>query len=500
MCFEPELGMKQHKRIASLRIVCLSLLFSVVCRAADYHVDSETGDDRNTGLTVDQAWKSLDPISAKTFQPGDRILLKSGTHYAGQLLAKGSGATSRPIELASYGPGPNARIDGDGKSLDTLLLYNVSNWNVHDLEITNHGLTTAPFRTGVHLQCDGGQTMTGLHLSRLYVHDVNGDLRKEQEGCGIFFDTRGRQSHFDDLLIEDCHIVHTDRNGLCQRSQSRTRSTHVIIRNNLLEDIGGDGIKLWGTDGGLIEHNIVRGGRMRCDDYAAGIWPFSCDDTVIQFNEVSGMKGVKDGEGFDSDYVCKNSVFQYNYSHNNDGGFMLLCSPGDSYCQGTVVRYNVSQNDGRSDSAVFHFAGNVSNSLIYNNVIFVGPKQSLPLLNFDNWSSYSHHNSFFNNVFYVEGKVTYQWTKSTENLFDHNAFHGSHESPPKDEHAVTGKLPFLNPGGAGDGLKSLAVYQWMTGASVPQGVLIRNNGGRDLFGNPLPVDHAPDVGVAQHHE
>ena len=78
----------------------------------------------------------------------------------------------------------------------------------------------------------------------------------------------------------------------------------MIIRGNLLEDIGGDGIKLWGSNGALVEHNVLRGGRMRCKDAAAGIWPWDCDDTVIQFNEVCGMKGTVDGQGFDSDFFA----------------------------------------------------------------------------------------------------------------------------------------------------------------------------------------------------
>ncbi len=478
----------------SLIVLIVGAKFAV---AADYHVDADAGDDHSSGLTPAQAWKSLDPVNARVFQPGDRILLKSGTRYVGQLAPRGSGSTTQPIELASYGQGNPPRIDGQGKSLDTLLLHNLDHWFVHGLEITNHGPTTAPFRTGVHLRCDVGHVSNNLHLSQLDVHDVNGDLRKEQEGCGIFFDTRGAGSHYDGLLIENCHIARTDRNGLCQFNGSRTRSVHVIIRGNLLEDIGGDGIKLWGTDGGLIENNTLRGGRMRCDDYAAGIWPFDSDDTVIQFNEVSGMKGTRDGQGFDSDYVCKRSIFQYNYSHNNDGGFMLLCSPGSSHCDGTIVRYNISQNDGQSDSAVFHIAGNVTNSLIYNNVIYVGPHQELPLLDFDNWKGYPHHNSFFNNIFYVDGKVTYLWTSSTENLFDSNVYFGNHVSPPKDDHAITDKPPLVKPGGGGDGMKTLAVYQWIKGAKVPVGKSIPDNGGRDFFGHPLPTSRPVDVGVEQ---
>jgi hypothetical protein len=476
--------------------ICLMVMWmSVTAEAADYHIDAEHGDDRNTGLSAQQAWKSLEPASKQTLQPRDRILLKCGTHYSGQLALSGSGTKSRPIEIGSYGEGNLPRIDGEGKSLDTLLLHNVDYCLVHDLEVTNHGDTTAPGRSGIHLECDDGQVHPDIRLDNLYVHDVNGDLHKEKEGCGIFFDCKGGAS-YDDLLIENCHIVHTDRNGLCQKSSGRMRSTHVILRNNLLEDIGGDGIKLWGTNGGLIEHNTVRGGRMRCDDYAAGIWPFSCDDTVIQFNEVSGMKGTKDGQGFDSDYICRHNIFQFNYSHNNDGGFMLICAPGTSYCQGTIVRYNISQNDGQPNSSIFHFGGNSSDTLVYNNVIYIGPDQKVPLLKFDDWSKgNAHHTSFFNNVFYVDGEATYSWGKSVDDIFDHNAFAGNHVNPPKDGHAITARVPLLKPGGGGDGFESLSTYKWTKDA--PLGVLVPDNGGQDFFGHPVPLDHAPTVGVAQ---
>ena len=272
-------------------------------------------------------------------------------------------------------------------------------WEISDLEITNLGTNRAPWRTGVRIVTDGFGKMRHIRLRNLFVHDVNGDLRKEREGCGIYFESRGRnESHFDDLLIENCHVVRTDRNGICQRG-GRTRSLRVVIRGNLLEDIGGDGIKIWGSNGALVERNIVRGGRMRCDDYAAGIWPFNSDDTLIQFNEVSGMKGTKDGQGFDSDYRCRRSVFQHNYSHDNEGGFFLICAPGRSYNDDTIIRYNISQNDGINSARVFHISG-AKNTKIYNNTIYIGPKQNLPLMVFNDWDGGNARDTFFyNNIF-----------------------------------------------------------------------------------------------------
>jgi hypothetical protein len=489
------------KSFGRLLLVCCFLKPTFV-HAANYYVDSETGDDANPGTAILRPWKTLDRVNAQVFQPGDQLLFKAGSHFTGQLRPQGSGKLDGdkpvPIIIGKYGDGPKPRIDGEGKFLDTLLLRNVEFWEVSDLEITNLGLNREPGRTGVRIVTDGFGKMRHIHLRNLFVHDVNGDLRKEQEGCGIYFESRGRnQSHFDELRIENCHVVRTDRNGICQRNGSRARSLRVVIRGNLLEDIGGDGIKIWGSNGALVEHNVVRGGRMRCDDYAAGIWPFDSDDTLIQFNEVSGMRGTKDGQGFDADYRCRRSVFQYNYSHDNEGGFILICAPGHSYNEDTIVRYNISQNDGLNSARVFHISG-AKNTKIYNNTIYVGPKQDLPLVLFNDWDGGSARDTFFyNNIFYVDGRVTYDFGKSQNTVFENNVFWGNHRNPPPDAKASTAQPALVQPGSGGLGFASLTGYQLRSNAACLPGRLVPDHGGRDFFGQSVPLDQPACVGAAQ---
>jgi len=472
--------------------------------AATYRVDSQSGDDTHSGMSPEQAWKSLESVNAHTFQGGDQILFKAGTRYVGQLKPQGSGqlvdGQPRPIVIGRFGSGAQPRIDAEGRHLDAVLLRNVEFWELQDLEITNLGTNRQPWQTGVRIVSDGFGKMRHIRLRNLFVHDVNGDLRKNREGCGIYFESRGGNgSHFDDLLIENCHLVRTDRNGICQRTAGGARSLRVVIRGNRLEDIGGDGIKPWGSNGALVEHNTLRGGRTRCDDGAAGIWPFDCDDTVIQFNEVSGMKGIKDGQGFDSDYRCRRSLFQYNYSHDNEGGFMLICTPGTSYNEDTVIRYNLSQNDGLNTARVFHFGGGPKNTKVYNNTIYVGPKQDLPLLLFTEWNKGNANGTkFFNNIFYVDGRVTYEWGKSTNTVFENNVFFGNHMGLPRDLRAITNRPPLANPGSGRDGFAKLAGYQLHSVPGFMRGRVVPDNGGRDFFGNTVPAQEAPCLGAAEY--
>jgi len=472
-----------------------------------YYVDSEGGDDANPGTSADRAWRSLDRVNAMTYAPGDRILFRADTRYIGQLRPHGSGKEGAPIIIASFGEGPKPRLEGEGKVADTVLLHNIEYIEVRDLEITNTGEADEGSRSGIAISLHDFGTAHHIHLRNLYVHDVNGSNVKGHGRSGIIFGNGGRQikSRFDGLLIENCHLLRTDRNGITGWSEYWPRTDwypnlNVVIRGNLLEDIGGDGIVPIGCDGALIEHNILRGGRMRADDYAAGIWPWSCDNTVIQFNEVSGMRGDLDGQGFDSDWNCRNTVIQYNYSHDNDGGFLLICNDGSSKPPvnagnvGTVVRYNISQNDG---ARTFQISA-VENTAIYNNTIYL--RQGMDVLGVfcHSWSGWAKDTRFSNNIFIAKGTARYDFGESTGNVFTNNVFFGNHVGRPDDPNAITGDPILADPGGGGDGLESLSGYKLRAGSPcIGAGTPISNSGGRDFWSNPVPATGAPDIGAHQ---
>lgn len=59
------------------------LLCACTSTQRTFYVDSITGDDANKGSSPTEAWKSLDKLNQQVFEPGDRILFKSGTEYVG---------------------------------------------------------------------------------------------------------------------------------------------------------------------------------------------------------------------------------------------------------------------------------------------------------------------------------------------------------------------------------------------------------------------------------
>lgn len=504
---------------AARLFLTVPFLFVSPAFAGTYYVDSAAGDDQNPGIAIQAPWRSLTKVNSTTFRPGDRILFKSGSVFQGQLWPKGSGSTTAPIVIDLYGGKTKPIINGAGAVEDAVKLHNQQGWHLLNLEITNHGAAPA-VRRGVHISLENFGTAKNIRLAKLYVHDVNGDLLKKDNG-GIVWRNNGPQtpSRFDGLIIEECLVERVDRSAIVAQSGHWNRqhwfpNLHVIIRGNTADDIGGDGITPWASDGALVERNTVSRCNARSPDYNAGIWPWSCDNTVIQNNEAFMVHGTRDGQGFDSDYNSRNTVIQYNYSHDNEGGFVLICDDGSMPKDqsigniGTVIRYNISQND---RVRTFHMPGPVKQTQIYNNTIYIGKDLDVNLIQMSDWNGWPSDTQFFNNIFYVEGTARYghEVSRTEDGLFkigpgfgpaqqtvlSHNAFFGNHVERPSDDAALLADPQLVAPGSGQKGLGSLDGYKLKSGSpAINAGKVSGALDLRDFWGNRLR-DGKPDLGA-----
>ncbi|GAG55777.1 unnamed protein product, partial [marine sediment metagenome] len=109
--------------------------------ANSYYVDSQNGDDNNSGMSENSPWKTLDQVSSMTFQPGDDIYFKRGSSYEGSVTINGDGTASNPITISSYGIGnapsftnPNfydsygnaLRVGGDYQIVENLYFHHTA--------------------------------------------------------------------------------------------------------------------------------------------------------------------------------------------------------------------------------------------------------------------------------------------------------------------------------------------------------------------------------------
>jgi hypothetical protein len=487
------------------RILITLLCVPPAVLAAVYRVDCQ-----------DAKWRFLEAVNAVELRPGDQLLLRAGCRWNGTLHPKGSGREGKPVIIDRYGDGPSPRIDGAGGEA-ALLLHNQEFVEIRNLELTNDA-PEAGLRRGVLVRAENlGRALRHIHLRGLDIHHVKGRLGADMVskctgGIGFEVVTKDQPARLDDILIEDARIrtvdgvgiyLNTDRSPHPRDPQwEQLRHTRVVLRHNILEDIGKNAICVRASLEPRIERNVVRNAAARYHGNA--IYVFGCKDARIESNEVSGTKfhGLE-GAAFDSDYNSEGTVIQYNYSHHNGGGLVNLCNnpaskPPRGYNDGTVVRYNVSRNE---TDRVIAFDGPVTNTHIYNNTLYVGPGLKPRILEFDRFGDapgYADRVWFRNNLIVNHGEGSYVWGQSTGLIFEANCFAGKHPAgEPADARKITADPRFESPASVGDGRDSAAGYRLKNDSPcAASGVVIPANGGRDFLGTPLPAS-APDRGALQ---
>lgn len=450
-------------KMATLLLVFACTFFCVCDSSAEtgknYYVDALQGNDDANGLSKQTAWKSLERLKDIQLRAGDSLLFRRGSVFIGILELSAKGKAEKRVIIDAYGIGRKPCIKAPDASLYTILVRNSDYLTLQNLEVVNTGTERLAHRTGVKVLCENYGVSHNIILNALEIHDVNGSLIKQKGGgSGILIVNKGQDviSTFDGLTIENCIIRRCERNGMIWSSYSSRNnwhpSTNTVVRKNLIEEVPGDGIVPIGCEGALIEYNLMRNcpGTLPHSEAAAGFWPWSCDNTVLQFNEVSDHKAPWDAQGFDSDYNCHNTTIQYNFSHDNDGGMVLICNSGTDGGvgnQGTVVQYNVSINDAirpratRSGifSATIHIGGPCENTLINNNILHVNPKTASfidrSIITSDSWDGYANNTIFKENIFFAPQESEIRLTKSTNNIFDGNYYLGNFIGKPADKSA-----------------------------------------------------------------
>jgi len=474
---------------------------------ATYYVDSAGGNDSNIGNQPDAAWQTLAKVNATTFLPGDAILLKAGSTWTGQLHPKGSGTAAARIVLDRYDSGPKPLIHGGGLDSAAVLLQDQQYWTIRNLEITNNG-TTATRKKGILILNNCTGTLSGIEVRDCDIHDVTGVMSNyadgKESGGIVFFISASNlamPSKWTDIVIENNTVRNVDRSGILMQSLWINKpqdpnsswgghgpyvpSTNIRIAGNIIENVGGDGIIPWCVGDSVIEHNFVRAANNNTLGQGhAGVWPYFCENVVFQFNEVCETKTKADGMAFNFDNSNQNCIYQYNYSHDNEGGFLNMCSDGNA--NGNIARYNISQNDGcLAGSRVFLVHGDGNHGYkVYNNTIYV--KNGNPAVFLQGAPSNGSDIEFKNNLFINLG--TGSFIAPGGCTFDGNLYFGKgHIAADLQKILADPKLALA--GSGGNGLGTVDGYKLQAGSpALDAGLVISSNGGRDYWGNPVAAD------------
>jgi hypothetical protein len=106
-------------------IMMLSLIAGTTFSQKIYYIDSQSGNDLNTGTAENSAWKTIDKLnnSMSVIKPSDIIRFKRGGVYEGQINLTVSGTAGQPIVIEAYGTGDNPVISGT-KMISSWRKYN----------------------------------------------------------------------------------------------------------------------------------------------------------------------------------------------------------------------------------------------------------------------------------------------------------------------------------------------------------------------------------------
>ena len=520
----------------------LNFALATPASAVDYHVDSDQGQDTNTGISAGAAWQTLDKVNATTFKPGDRILLKAGSKWSGALKPQGSGAAGAPVTITSYGEGAKPVIDGAGAEA-AISLENQQHWTIEKLELRNtmtdrmvdgflsmkhkeagNGTKVPGSRSGIVVKAKSKERMAGLRIADCVFTKIDGSSwRLAQPGmyhnAAIHMNT---EATFDDVTIENNHIHDIGTIGIIAwvGTGGLTHKWHevdpalwgkkLLVRNNRIERTGADGIIVACSIGALVEGNIcfdaginaeaqpvVTGNPKEDAMHIAGIWCIASKDAVFQFNECARVKSFEipaDGMAWDIDMACRGTItYQYNYSHDNPAGTILLMNHNPNL-ERVIFRYNVSINDGTANKFGRQIAQleqlpdvQISNNLFINTANKDGYKLS-------QFPGVVYRNNVFSFAGHEVGPKEY-WPANYPSgpIFEANAYVG-HTPIVKDELKVVADPLFVNPGAARDGMETLKGFQVPAGSPLAAaGAVTQDPAAKDFFGNPVPAK--PSIGI-----
>lgn len=368
-----------------------------------YYVSSE-GNDESAGTSQATSWKSLERVNAETFIPGDKILFKRGDKWQNKTLyPKGSGGEGKPIKIASYGDSQAAlpAIAANAQVNDAVYLFNQEYWEISELDVSNtsegytgerNGTNGALLKDlrGIHITGKDVDTLSGINLHNLYVHDVTGydawigglndtnttnwkepgiimntgwDFSKRTGGILIeaLKPSGNTPTIFKNVTLTDSTLEHNSfgaftikqwnggSNGpkWAQRNSNATPPYYndsnfkphenITVKGNYIDqsgDYNANGIYITSAKNVLVEDNVVK------NPGVCGIELYFVDNAIVQHNEVYGSRakaGGADSNGIDPDRHVTNTIIQYNYVHDNGDG-ILVC--GFAY-NSVIIRYNL---------------------------------------------------------------------------------------------------------------------------------------------------------------
>jgi len=448
-----------------------------------------------------------DAAKSRIFDGGDEILFERGRSFEGAFsLRRSSVRPDSIITIADYGPSDAARpvIHADADGSGVIDIRDSGGWTIENLELVNQSATRSE-RMGVYVFAAD----TGFHrnfvVRNCLIHDITGEPGNKDNG-GIIFRIRGNTvpTKFDNILLENNEI--RDISGVGIRIKSpweedpsdprqgsnligRHAFQNVVVRGNRVSDITKNAIIVASSDSPLVEYNVM-GPNISTEVTGNSFFNFATDDAVVQYNEAFGNVGPAgdhDRGGFDADWNARNTVFRYNYSHDNNYAFAIM----RRYHDGLRIHHNISVNE-RYGFFLYGFPteNRITNMEVSNNTFYSTYPNMQMFMSVDRQRN-PVNTTFVDNIFvFAAGGASWGAEPTAElgNFFENNFVFGLDEATLA---GPTGDPLLVAPGTGGTGIDMsdpdrLAGHKLCTGSpAVGAGQYPGSQSGADLWGEEI---------------
>jgi hypothetical protein len=304
--------MNLNPPVKALALLCVFILLRISANATNYYINNRSGDDANSGITKDLAWKSMANLEKDSFNPGDSILFAKGSSYTGGFTFKSSGTADKPIVFSTYSVGADVILSTPREKLTPIFekygagpapSFTNPDWNVLDGNI---------FKIEANY----------IVIDGFYFHDnanppSSDKKNKNVQKMGAVYLALGTHHN----VVKNCEFFHTPV-GI------KIKSTYSQAIHNNLHDATNMMAYSWGPIAIMVTASNNEVAYNHIENYGAYGGPYGSDGGVIEL------------DGVDDNFKAYNVNIHHNTAINNHGFLEIAARGVDSI----TVAYNLSDD------------------------------------------------------------------------------------------------------------------------------------------------------------
>lgn len=318
---------------------------------ATYYISAH-GNDGNSGLSADSAWKGFSRLKERELLPGDRVLLHRGDTWNETLVINGKGTPENFIEITAYGDGEKPKIQLNGDISERCVrINNASYLRLSEIEVCHAG-------AGIVLFYDESYNNRSVYINNVCAHDFYGIYRAsgsssgrdewkdytadDRVGFSLGICVTGRETTpynqervLTDFRITDCEVYRTgggigldwcDHRCVDGSVVSENKFGDVLIENvnlhdNDVPDVSLTSLFLQCVTGAVFRNSVIDNGAGGAPWGTAAVHLQLAKNVVIENVVIKNMPhtNVSDECGIDFETDVENCVIRNCTFENNAG-------------------------------------------------------------------------------------------------------------------------------------------------------------------------------------